>query len=253
MKQILVIVVLLFSVLINAQNKDAFLEANDFYNNGEYQEAIARYEAILNTQTHSPELYFNLANSYYKLNQIAASIYFYERALQLSPDDIDILNNYSFAKNMTIDAIEELPEIGFTRVLKTLVNTFTVDSWAKLSVCCVILFVILFLSYYFSFSTSKKRASFVLSFITLILATAFLSFAFQKHAINKKNNPAIVFAQESDVKSDPNLKSETAFQLHEGTKVQVLETYNDSWTKIKIANGKNGWINSKDIRLLNDF
>ena len=81
----------------------------------------------------------------------------------------------------------------------------------------------------------------------------FLSFAFQKYTINKKNNPAIVFAQESDVKTDPNLKSETAFQLHEGTKVQVLERYNDSWTKIKIANGKNGWIFTKDIRLLNDF
>ena len=74
MKQILVIVVLLFSVLINAQNKDAFLEANDFYNNGEYQEAIARYEAILNTQTHSPELYFNLANSYTDKNNRILSI-----------------------------------------------------------------------------------------------------------------------------------------------------------------------------------
>ena len=253
MKRILYLVVLLFSVLINAQNKDAFLQANDFYNNGDYQDAIVGYESILNTQVHSPELYFNLANAYYKLNQIAASIYFYERALQLSPDDIEILNNYRFAQNMTIDAIEELPEIGFTKFLKILVNTFTVDTWAKLSIGCVFLFVMLFLSYYFAFSKTKKRASFVVSFACLLLAITFLSFAFQKHTINKKNNPAIVFAQESEVKIDPNLKSQTAFQLHEGTKVQVLEQYNDSWTKIKIANGKNGWINSKDIRLLNDF
>ena len=253
MKQILYIIVLLCSVLINAQNEDAFLEANDSYNNEDYQEAIAGYESILETQVHSPELYFNLANSYYKLNQIAASIYFYERALQLSPDDIDILNNYNFAQNMTIDAIEELPEIGLTRFVKILVNTYSVDAWAKLSIICVVLFVILFLSYYFSFSTTKKRASFILSFVTITLAIMFLSFAFQKYTINKKNNPAIVFAQESDVKTDPNLKSETAFQLHEGTKVQVLERYNDSWTKIKIANGKNGWIFTKDIRLLNDF
>ncbi|VAV85262.1 Aerotolerance protein BatE, partial [hydrothermal vent metagenome] len=53
--------------------------------------------------------------------------------------------------------------------------------------------------------------------------------------------------------SEPNLRSETAFVLHEGTKVQILETYNKNWTKVKIANGKTGWIANADIKPLKDF
>jgi uncharacterized protein YgiM (DUF1202 family) len=87
----------------------------------------------------------------------------------------------------------------------------------------------------------------------LCCACITLFFAFQKYTFDKRNNPAIVFAQESDVKTEPNLRSENAFQLHEGTKVQVLDNYNDTWTKIEITNGKQGWIPSEDIKLLNDI
>ena len=64
---------------------------------------------------------------------------------------------------------------------------------------------------------------------------------------------AIVFAQESDVKSEPNLRSESAFQLHEGTKIQVIDRYKDTWVKIQLDNGKTGWIPIEDIKLFNNF
>jgi len=75
-------------------------------------------------------------------------------------------------------------------------------------------------------------------------------FAFQKYEYEQNDNPAIVFAHESEIKSEPNLRSEIAFKLHEGTKVQVLEIYNENWTKIKLADGKTGWISSQDIKEL---
>ena len=73
-----------------------FEQGNALYNDGNYTEAIEKYQAILKQGKHSAELYFNLGNSYYKLNNIAPSIYYYEKALQLAPDDKDILNNISF-------------------------------------------------------------------------------------------------------------------------------------------------------------
>lgn len=243
-----------FCVAISfAQHDDAFNKGNSLYNDGKYQEAIITYETILANDVHSAELYFNLANSYYKLNRIAPSNYYYEKALLLAPKDSDIKNNLVFAQNMTIDAIEVLPEVGFSKLTKNVTNTFSFDTWAILSIVCVILFVILFLAYYVSYTTIKKRLSFVSSFTMLCLAFITLFFAFQKYSFDKKNNPAIVFEQESNVKTEPNLRSENAFKLHEGTKVQVLDNYNDTWTKIEIANGKTGWIASEDIRLLNDI
>ena len=110
----------------------------------------------------------------------------------------------------------------------------------------------MFLSYYFSNTTSRKRFTFIGSIASLLLCFVALSFAFNKYSLDKNNNPAIVFTQESQVKSEPNLRSTEAFKLHEGTKVQVLETV-DNWKKIKLTDGKIGWIPSEDIKLLKNF
>jgi tetratricopeptide (TPR) repeat protein len=253
MKKIIYILIVLLSNLSIAQNNKLFTNANSLYNDGKYQEAIQSYEKILNNGVHSSELYFNLANAYYKLNEIAPSIYYFEKAKQLSPNDKDIENNMPFAQNMTVDEIDNIPETGLSKIITSITNTFSFDGWAMFSVVFVFLFVILFLGYYFSYSTMIKRLSFVLSFVVLFFSVLTLFLAFQKEAYSKNDKPAIVFAQESAIKNEPNLRSETAFVLHEGTKVQVLETYNKNWTKVKIANGKTGWIANTDIKTLKDF
>ena len=250
MKKTIYIFIFLLSNLIIAQNSELFTRGNSFYNDGKYQEAIQSYEQIIASGVHSSELYFNLANANYKLNRIAPSIYYYEKAQQLAPDDKEIENNLSFAKNMTIDDIESVPEIGLSKVVKNVINTFSFDAWAKFSVALVFLFVILALSYYFSYSTTKKRMAFLGSSAALILVFVMVFFAFQKYKYEQNNNPAIVFAQESEVKTDPNLRSEVTFKLHEGTKVQIIESYDDNWTKIKLVDGKTGWIPNADIKAL---
>lgn len=251
MKNILYILLLFFGSL-SAQNEKVFEQANALYNEGKFAEALDRYNVILDTDKHSAELYFNVANAHYKLNHIAPSVYYYEKALALKPNDKDIKNNLAFANNMRIDAIDNLPEVGLKRVVKTATNSLTFDGWAKLSVVLVVLFVLFYLMYYFTFKTGKKRFYFVSSTLSIILAFVALVFTSYSYSLHKNNKPAIVFAQESQVKSEPNLRSDEAFVLHEGTKVQVLDTLNN-WNKIKLSDGKIGWIKNEDIKLLNIF
>jgi tetratricopeptide (TPR) repeat protein len=252
MRTIIGLLVCCFSLLGFAQNNQAFKQANALYNEGKYVEAIDTYESILESEVHSTELYFNLANANYKLNNIAPSIYYYEKALQLSPNDKEIESNLTFAKNMTIDAIDKVPQVGFSRIINNVVNTFNTDVWAKIAVSGVIVFVLLFLMYHFSYGTSRKRIAFVTSIISLFVACFSVALAFQKESLDKKDNPAIVFVQESRVKSEANKTSEEVFRLHEGTKVQVLETYED-WKKIQLSDNSTGWIPSKDLKLLKRF
>ena len=233
MKLLIHIIIFLLSVVSVAQNESVFEEGNTLYNEGKYAEAIDKYNLILETKVHSADLYFNLANAHYKLNNIAPSIYFYEKALLLSPNDTDIKNNMAFAKNMTIDAIDIIPETGISKFIKNLTNAMSFDAWAKTAVVFVLCFVILFLIYYFAYSTINKRLAFIGSLTSLLLLCVSLGLAFHKFTIDKNNKPAIVFAQESKVKNEPNSRSEEAFRLHEGTKIQVLETVDD-WKKIKL-------------------
>lgn len=249
------ITILLFYLFITfgfSQNNESFEKANALYNDGKYAEAIDTYESILDSKIHSSELYFNLGNANYKLNNIGPSIYYYEKALMLNPNDKEIQNNLAFAQNMTIDAIDTVPKVGFSRIVNNIVNTFNTDTWAKISVSGVILFVLLFLMYHFSYSTSKKRIAFVTSILSLVIACFSIAMAFQKEGLNNKDNPAIIFAQESRVKADPNQASEEVFRLHEGTKVQVVETYGE-WKKIQLSDNSVGWVPFSDIKLLKDF
>lgn len=249
MKHFIYILAFLFSTIIVAQNSDLFQKGNTLYNEGKYDQAIEAYNNILETQNHSAAIYFNLANAHYKLNNIAPSVYYYEKALQLAPNDTDIKNNLSFAKNMTIDAIDTLPQTGFAKLGKKITHAFSFDGWAKLAVAFVFLFVILFLMYYFSNSTIKKRLTFIASNLSLLVMLITLALAFNKYALDKKDKPAIVFVQESKVKSEPNTRSEESFRLHEGTKVQILDTVKD-WKKIKLTDGKTGWVLANDIKSL---
>ncbi|PWK20446.1 tetratricopeptide repeat protein [Xanthomarina spongicola] len=252
MKKIIYIYIVFISTFSFAQNSSLFEQGNALYNEGDYDQAILKYEAILNNGEHSSELYFNLANAHYKLNHIAPSIYYYEKALQLDPTDKEIQNNLGFARNMTIDAIGSVPEVGLTNYLNNITNKLSFDFWAKTSVAFVCLFVLLFLFYYFAYSTTTKRLTFVSSMVCIGLTCITLLFAFHKDNLDKLNRPAIVFVQESQVKSEPNLRSTEAFILHEGTKVQILDTVNN-WKKIKLSDGKTGWILNQDIKALNEI
>jgi uncharacterized protein YgiM (DUF1202 family) len=73
--------------------------------------------------------------------------------------------------------------------------------------------------------------------------------AFQVHGESLNDNPAIIFAENTEVKSEPSMGSEAAFTLHEGTKVQIME-WDDEWVRIQIVDGKDGWIPRTDLKEL---
>ena len=251
--QIFVLVLTLFlGVLANAQEDSLFDKATEAYNKGRYDEAISYYEQILESGRHSAAVYFNLGNSYYKKNEIAPSIYYYEKALLLEPGDPEILNNLRFAQNMTLDAISPMPQTDLQRFYKRLVFALSLDGWAYAGIFFVLLFVAAYLIFLGSDTPNRKRIGLITSLGGLLLALVCTALAYLQYRAYQKDQPAIVFASEIPVRSEPNERSSSAFLLHEGTKVQVLDSL-DQWRKIALADGQNGWITAESIRLLKDF
>ena len=97
----------------NAQptDEELFAQAGSAYNRGDYQVAIDNYQRILSKGKGSVSLYYNLANAYYKQEEVARSIYYYEKALQLAPEDKAIQTNLKYAQQMTLDEIVPLPQM----------------------------------------------------------------------------------------------------------------------------------------------
>lgn len=252
MKKIITTFSLLICFWATAQNAALFNRATTAYNEGNYEQAAESYLKILENEQHSPELYFNLGNCYYKLNHIAPSIYYYEKALLLKPNDPEIKNNLAYAQNMTLDAIEPLPKTVFSKLYNTTVKALSFDQWAYLAVAFMFLFVISYIAFYFFRFSSRKRIAFVTSIISILFMVVGLIFAYMGYRDFKKDNPAIIFSEETMVKSEPNKRSQAIFTLHEGAKVNVVDILND-WKKIEIADGKTGWISSEDLKMLKDF
>ncbi|OXA94973.1 tetratricopeptide repeat protein [Flavobacterium hercynium] len=245
MKNILYLFLLISQVFF-AQT--SFEKGNALYQKGQYKQAAEEYENIIKEdKQHSAELYFNLANCYYKLNQVAPSIYNYEKALVLKPNDAETLNNLKFAKKLTIDEIKEVPKVGFEKLIQNFTSIFDYNMWAKIAVAIAFLFLLSFIGYYFSELTLTKRIYFIGMFILLVALVVSVTAGISEKSNYENDRPAIVFAEMSEVRSEPQKAGSAIFLLHEGAKVYVIETLG-TWKKIELTDGTEGWIDSTTIR-----
>ena len=247
MKRVVLVFLFLSTVVFSQTADELFATANDLYKNGQYQEAIDTYERINEFDVESEDIYFNLGNSYYKLNRIAPSIYNYEKALKINPIHEDARINLEFTNRMALDAIEVLPKTIFQKFSENIIYKFTYETWAIIGVVLSFLGALLFLLYHFSYTSSKKLFYFNTSILSAILLIVSMVFAFQAYDFEENTKTAIIFESVTDIKNAPTFNSDTVFQLHEGTKVEVLDVIDD-WKKIKLVDGKIGWIVAENLK-----
>lgn len=227
-----------------------FTEATKAYNEANYELAIDYYQTILEEGYESFAVYYNLANAYYKQNQIAYSIFNYEKALLLNPNDSDLIKNLNFAKKMTIDAIPIKKSNGLGEAYKNLINSYSISFWSYWTIGTMVALVLCYITYYFSEKSNLKRicfAGFLIFMASSIFGYANGSLVLSLH---EQDRPAIVF-ETAQVLSEPNNQGIQSFELHEGTKVQVIEYFND-WSHIEISNGESGWLLKSQIKELKE-
>ncbi|MEE2801089.1 MAG: tetratricopeptide repeat protein [Bacteroidota bacterium] len=227
----------------------AFAKANQAYTNENYEIAITGYEQVLSTGLHSADVYFNLANAHYKLNQVGPAIYNYEKALELDPENEDIKSNLAFANRMKIDAIESLPQDNLSGSLQDTIKSLSVDEWAYFSVIAALFTILFIVLYIYAGTTSKKRLFFILFILTGILFLSTAAAAFYSSEYLDKKQFAIVYIEEFTTRNEPKNSAGTSFVIHEGTKVEVLEEFND-WAHIQLANGSKAWMPLEDLKKL---
>ncbi len=252
MKKVLYLFLLITSTLSSQNIDEIFDTANELYKNEKFEDAVEKYKQIESRGFISSELYYNLGNSYYKLNKVGPSIYYYEKALQINPQNEDVKNNLVFAKRLALDNIEALPKTVFQKLNQKFLQQLSYNQWAIVTVVFCFVACCFFLFFYFSYQPAKKRTFFAISMVSFLLLIVSLAITYNQYSFSKNNKTAIVFAEETEVRNAPTLNSEEVFTLHEGTKVIVLDAIDD-WKKIKIADGKQGWIISDEIKLLDNF
>ncbi len=248
---LLVLVCAIFSVSVGqAQSADDLFErANALYGEEQYAEAAALYDSLLQAGNTSVEVYFNLGNANYKLNNIPAAILNYERARKLEPSDPDIVHNLHLARAATVDEIDELPQLFLWTWIEALRDLFRADTWTITFLISLWLaglgFVVLLL-----FKNFGARRPVMFLAILLTCTSLLLGFlAFERHQAETGRNAAIILSPSVYVKSAPQSAGKDVFILHEGTRVEILDEL-EGWYRIRIANGQVGWSRAETMAVI---
>jgi len=251
MKNLVIIIsFFLLAICAHAQlaEQESMMErANQSYSSADYTSAVSQYESVLGSGYESSGLYFNLGNSYFKLNNIPAAILYYEKARKLDPTDEDIQFNLDLANSRIIDKMEPLPEFFLRTWWKSARDLFSSDQWAKTGLAGFILALVSVMSFIIFRSVTLRKISFWAGIVFLTLMSVSLIFSISGYREYSRQSSAIIFSPTVTVKSSPNDSSVDLFVIHEGTKVYITD-HVEGWSEVRLANGNVGWVMTETFR-----
>ncbi len=229
--------------------KELLQEANDLYVKGEYPGAINIYEELLKNYGVSSDVYYNLGNAYYKVNDIAPAILNYERALLLNPGDGDIRFNLEMARLKTVDKMEPVEAFFLLQWISNLRNIYSTNQWAWVGIVSFLLLIVCLVLFFFGRKILLKKMGFYIGIFCLVLAVSGNVFAYQQKKRLTDRDVAIVFVPTVTIKGSPDQSGTDIVVLHEGTKVFIKRTLSN-WSEVVLEDGNVGWIESRMIEII---
>ena len=242
----LVLLALVMSTLPLATNAATKTSADQEYKRGNYPQAIADYKSLLK-KTPSAEVYYNLGNAYFRSDSIPQAILAYERAALINPGNSYIRFNLQFARGKTIDTVAEPDEMFFISWFRSAANLATVDGWATMVLFSAALLGCCILLYFFSSRILVRKVGFGCAIAFAILFVLSNIFAlYQKNALTSKEG-AIIMAPAANLKKTPIRSGADEAVLHEGTRVDIADRSIKGWLGVKLADGREGWIEENTV------
>ena len=217
-----------------------FREASLLYSESRFEEALKLYEDILGHGYESAALYYNLGNTFLKLEALGKAILYYERAIQLTPYDSDLKSNIRYANSLKQQpAGMENSSLWINRRIDAVLALFAVDGLTKiLSILYILIFLLLGIAIFKEgFVRFAHRAVITLAVVFMVGITI-LSFKIYE---TKYIQSAIILDNTVDARYEPLAEAPVHFKLYEGAKIIVLKTRGE-WSQIKRADNKIGWI-----------
>ncbi|MFM9007755.1 MAG: SH3 domain-containing protein [Bacteroidota bacterium] len=230
--------------LSESQALALFEKGNAAYKAKDFAAAEQAYLELMQAGYRSKYLYYNLSNAAFKQGKTGMAILNLERAKSLDPLDEDINFNLRMVYAHTVDKIEPLPLLFHERWWRSLLTRLDPDRWAWISVIAAWLACAAGIAYLFAPRVTFKRNAFFMLCGTVALSLALILMTVASRSTFGGNDAAVILSSEAVAKSSPESKSTTLFILHEGTKVELEESVQE-WTKVRIANGNVGWIESR--------
>jgi tetratricopeptide (TPR) repeat protein len=222
---------------------------NELYQNKEFEAAIQSYESILKQGFVSSELYYNLGNSYFRKGNIGKAILFYEKSLKLSPSNEDASYNLKIANSRTVDKIQEIPPLFFIKWWNIILSSFTSTGWQTIIFIFYVLLLICIALYFLIRNLQIRKYAFIFAFLNIAVLFFAVILFFSSLARESSNDSGVLQHSVVTAKLSPDGQSSDAFVIHEGIKFSIEDKV-DNWVKIKLTDGKIGWIPTNSFEVI---
>ena len=213
-----------------------FDDANRLYDEAKYTDAEKLYASIVSGGRYSPELFYNLGNTEFRLEKSGAAILNYERAQSLSPGNPEIAANLAYVRGQTGARIAE-KDWRDEAVMNFSTNNYTllaaVAVWLAIFSMAAILF-------------GMRSRAMVLALAALCCAAVAGYAVFAIWHLEKNDALAIVMAKSVEARHAPADNSTLAATLPLGSRVWILEL-RGPWAHCRLPDNTEAWISADAI------
>lgn len=242
MKKLLIIILLsLMFVPLYANIQTDLENAGVNYKAEKYNETIKIYENIISDGFVNPIVYYNLANSYLKINEIGKASLNIERALMLTPRDKDIRDLKLYISNLIKAPKQNVAEI----IIENLKLLFNLN---EITILTLILFgfgTVFIVLYFILYKKIWMKFS-LLFFICFFILLPIFYLKIKDEVLTKQ---AIVI-KDVEVRNKPILSEEISFSINAGKKIIVLDELG-RWVNVKLSiEGLSGWIDKHSLEVI---
>lgn len=216
-----------------------FNQAQAFYRQGSYEEAVKAYEAVRKSGYESGALNFNLGNAYFKLGQLGKAVLNYERARRILPRDPDVLSNYRYA--LSSAGTETLEQNFIERLVEDQVNFYTIDE--LLIICLAVFAAMAAFSLLGLYLKWDDRRRFIVVSLLLAVFVFYAGLFYLKYKLDE--NQAVVVTK-TEARFEPLADSTVYFDLAQGSSVRIIRN-ELAWSKIVRKDGRLGWVQTEHL------
>lgn len=236
-------------VMMAQTPEQRMLQGNAAYRNAHYQAAVKAYTEVLDDGFVSADLYYNLGNAYYRLDELGQAILYYERALRLRPNFRDARENLELAQSKTEDRISPLPELFIVQWARAVVNLFSTTGWRIVLLLFLLITGAAVVCFFVGNNYRLRKASLIGGSITLVLTLLCIVCCISSIRYANAHDSAIVTQPLAVIKSSPEQEGMDKYVLHEGTRLKLNEEVGD-WYKVTLPDGNSGWAEATDITVI---
>lgn len=223
-------------------------KADSLYLIQHYKDAIQIYEELLEEGVHE-DVYYNLANCYYRMNRIPQAVLNYERALKLNPEHVDARHNLELCRSQVGLYEDVADDFFFVTLIKRCIASKNANQWMGYAIAAFSLMAVAWLAYCLFTTVKWRKIAFSFAAFAFVLVLILNIFAAKAVDLYTSTN-RIVVLKPVETYEAPHVNSKSLGKLVAGATYFIDAEQDGEWIRVKFSDGTVAWCQNEHVAII---